>query len=134
MKYLLDTNICIYIINKKLPSLLKRLQAFGPGQLGISTITIAELEYGIHKSRQPDRNRIALASFVLPFEILDFDRDAASEYGSLRAWQTSHGRTVGAMDLLIAAQARSRGLVLVTNNEREFARIPALKIENWATT
>jgi tRNA(fMet)-specific endonuclease VapC len=134
VKYLVDTNICIYIINKKLPSQLKRLQTFGPGQLGISTITIAELEYGIHKSRQPDRNRIALASFVLPFEILDFDRNAASEYGSLRAWQTSHGRTVGVMDLLIAAQARSRGLVLVTNNEREFARIPALKIENWATT
>lgn len=132
MKCLLDTNICIYIIIRKLPSVLRRLQSFQPGEFGISTITIAELEYGIHRSNQPDRNRIALTSFLMPFEIVDFDRAAASEYGSLRAWQMAYGKTVGAMDLLIAAQARSRALVLVTNNEREFARIPGLEIENWA--
>jgi len=132
VKYLLDTNICIYIINKKHASILKRLQSFQPGQIGISTITIVELEYGIHKSSQPHRNRVALALFLLPFQIVDFDRVAASEYGSLRAWQTAHGKTVGSMDLLIAAQARSRELVLVTNNEKEFARIPDLEVENWA--
>ena len=132
MKYLLDTNICIYIINKKVPPLLKRLQTFHPGQMGISAITVAELEFGIHRSSKPERNRIALNSFLLPFEILDFDQAAATEYGAIRAWQTTHGKTVGSMDLLIAAQARSRGLVLVTNNEREFSRIPKLQIENWA--
>jgi tRNA(fMet)-specific endonuclease VapC len=133
VKYLLDTNICIYIINEKLPALLRRMQRFTPGELGISAVTVAELEYGLHKSSRPDRNRIALASFLLPFEIVDFDQAAASEYGEIRAWQTRQGKAVGALDLLIAAQARSRGLVLVTNNEKEFALIQGLLIENWAT-
>jgi tRNA(fMet)-specific endonuclease VapC len=133
VKYLLDTNICIYIINEKLPALLRRMQRFTPGELGISAITVAELEYGIHKSTRPERNRIALTSFLLPFEIIDFDQAAATEYGEIRAWQTRHGKIVGALDLLIAAQARSRGLVLVTNNEKEFSLIPGLQMENWAT-
>jgi tRNA(fMet)-specific endonuclease VapC len=132
VKYFLDTNICIYIINRKLPAMLRRVQTFQPGQLGVSSITVAELEYGIHKSSQPERNRIALTSFLLPFEIIDFDQAAAAEYGEIRAWQTTHGKTVGALDMLIAAQARSRGLVLVTNNEKEFSLVPKLQIENWA--
>jgi tRNA(fMet)-specific endonuclease VapC len=131
VKYLLDTNICIYIIHRKLPAMTRRVQAFQPGQLGISSITVAELEYGIHQSSQPERNRIALASFLLPFEIIDFDQAAAAEYGEIRAWQTAHGKIVGALDLLIAAQARSRGLVLVTNNEKEFSLIAKLQIVNW---
>jgi tRNA(fMet)-specific endonuclease VapC len=103
VKYLLDTNICIYIINEKLPALLRRMQRFTPGELGISSIPVAELEYGIHKSSRPERNRIALTSFLLPFEIVDFDQAAAVEYGEIRAWQTTHGKMVGALALLIAA-------------------------------
>jgi tRNA(fMet)-specific endonuclease VapC len=133
VKYLLDTSICIYIINEKLPALLRRMQRFTPGELGISALTVAELEYGLHKSSRPERNRIALTSFLLPFEIIDFDQAAASDYGEIRAWQMRHGKRVGALDLLIAAQARSRALVLVTNNEKEFSLIPGLRIENWAT-
>ncbi len=132
MNYLLDTDICIYIINRKPPAVLKRVQSKQPGQIAISTITLAELEYGIVRSRYPDRNRIALLEFLLPFVILDFDPGASAEYGRIRSSLESKGRPIGPMDLLLAAQATSHDLVLVTNNEKEFARIDGLRIENWA--
>ena len=132
MNYLLDTNICIYIIKKKPPVVLKRVESKQPGQIAISTITLAELEYGIVRSRYPDRNRVALLEFLLPFTILDFDQAASAEYGHIRLSLESKGRPIGPMDLLLAAQARSHGLVLVSNNEKEFKRVEGLRIENWA--
>jgi tRNA(fMet)-specific endonuclease VapC len=135
MNYLLDTDICIcIIINKKPPAVLKRVQSKQPGQIAISTITLAELEYGIVRSRYPDRNRIALLEFLFPFVILDFDQMASVEYGRIRSLVESKGRPIGPMDLLLAAQAKAHHLVLVTNNEKEFARINGLRIENWART
>jgi len=131
MKYLLDTNICIYIINRKDPALLGKLQAHRAEQLCISTITIAELEHGVAKSKRPDQNRVALVSFLVPFTILDFDQAAAAEYGDIRAALESQGQPIGPMDLLLAAQARSRQLVLVSNNEAEFKRVGGLEVENW---
>ncbi|RPJ39514.1 MAG: type II toxin-antitoxin system VapC family toxin [Planctomycetaceae bacterium] len=131
MNYLLDTNICIYIINKKPPAVLKRVQSKQPGQVAISTITLAELEYGVARSRYPDRNRIALLEFLLPFTILDFDQEACMEYGQIRALLDVKGKPVGSMDLLLAAQAKAHNLILVTNNEKEFAQVDGLRIENW---
>ena len=131
MKYLLDTNICIYVINKKAPALLRRLQSHRPDQFALSTITLAELAYGVVRSKRPEQNRTALLSFVFPFKIIDFDQAAALEYGWIRGYLESQGRVIGPMDLLLAAQARSRGLTVVTNNEKEFNRIPALSVENW---
>lgn len=132
MNYLLDTNICIYIIKKKPPAVLKRVQSKQPGQIAVSTITLAELGYGIARSRYADRNRIALLEFLFPFTILDFDQRAGVDYGRIRASLEAKGRPIGPMDLLLAAQARSRHLILVTNNEKEFRRIDGLRIENWA--
>ena len=131
MNYLLDTNICIDVIKKKPPTVLKRLQRKQPGQIAISTITLAELEYGIARSHYPDRNRIALLEFLLPFSILDFDQKACIDYGRIRASLESKGKPIGPMDLSLAAQAKSRNLILVTNNEKEFKRIDGLPIENW---
>ena len=134
MKYLLDTNICIYIINKKPATVLKRIQTKRPDQVAISTITQAELEYGLARSRFPERNRAALLQFLFPFQLLDFDQLAAVQYGTIRSDLESKGRPIGAMDLLIAAQAVSRNLVLVTNNEKEFGRVEGLKVENWVSS
>ena len=131
MNYLLDTNICIYIINKKPASVIKRIQTKQPEQIAISTITQAELEYGIARSRNVDQNRIALLEFLFPFLIIDFDQMAAVQYGLIRASLESRGKPIGSMDMLLAAQARSRDFILVTNNEKEFRRIEGLKLENW---
>jgi tRNA(fMet)-specific endonuclease VapC len=133
MNYLLDTNICIYVIKKKPPAVLKRVRSKQPGQIAVSTITVAELEYGIARSRYPERNRVALLEFLFPFAILDFDQKACTAYGQIRSVLEAKGKPVGPMDLLLAAQAKSRNLVLVTNNEREFKRIDGLRIENWAS-
>lgn len=134
MNYLLDTNICIYIINKKPASVLKRIQTKRPDQVAISTITQAELEYGLARSRFPERNRAALLQFLFPFRLLEFDQLAAVQYGTVRSDLESKGRPIGAMDMLIAAQAISRDLILVTNNEKEFGRVVGLKVENWVST
>jgi len=132
MKVMLDTNICIYIIKQKPRSVLERFAAFPVGDLGISVITLAELEYGASKSSEPDRNREALEQFVSPLEIAVFDRPATSVYGKIRALLEKRGRPIGSMDLLIAAHALSLNVRLVTNNMREFKRVPGLRVENWA--
>lgn len=132
MIYLLNTNICIYIINKKPPAVVKRIQSKQPEQIAISSITIAELEYGVFRSRYPDRNRIALLEFLIPFMILDFDQMASVVYGWIRSFLESKGKPIGPMDLLLAAQAMSRNMILVTNNEKEFNRVDGLQTENWA--
>jgi tRNA(fMet)-specific endonuclease VapC len=132
MNYLLDTNICIYMIRKAPSAVLMHIQSKQPGDIAISTITLAELEYGIARSKYPDRNRVALMEFVLPFAICDFDQKASAEYGPIRSLLEAKGRPIGPMDLLLAAQAKSRGLIFVTNNEREFKRVEGLRVENWA--
>ena len=107
MKYLLDTNTCIYIINKKPPSAVDKIRSKHPDEVSISTITIAELEYGVYRSKHADQNRIALLEFLVPFVILDFDQSAAAVYGSVRASLERKGTPIGPMDLLLAAQALS---------------------------
>ncbi len=101
------------------------------GSIGISSITLAELQYGIKKSQVPEKNQMALNQFLLPLEILDFDMNASMEYGKIRTVLERAGTPIGPLDTLIAAQVRALGLTLVTNNEKEFMRVPELKIENW---
>jgi tRNA(fMet)-specific endonuclease VapC len=132
MQYLLDTNICIYLIKQKPQKVLARFQSLTFSDIGISSITVAELEYGICKSQQQDRNRDALTQFLLPLEIIEFGQAAATIYGSIRSDLERRGLVIGAMDMLIAAHALSLGVTLVTNNVREFERIPSLSLENWA--
>lgn len=131
MKYLLDTNICIYIIKQKPPQVIGRLQRLEVNEIGISVITLAELEYGVAKSSFPERNKLALVQFLAPFEILSFSETAAAVYGRIRSDLEKSGQIIGPYDLLIGAQALSERLTLVTNNEREFQHIPGIAIENW---
>lgn len=131
MKLLLDTNICIHIIKKKPPSVLAKFNEYQTGEIAISTITIAELEYGVQKSTNPSGNAKALEKFLLPLEIIDFDRAAANAYGEIRANLEKQGTPIGGMDMLIAAVAIANELTLVTNNLKEFSRITDLKVENW---
>lgn len=131
MKYLLDTNICIYIIKKKPETVLKRVSKLKPGDVAISVITISELYYGVAKSSKPNENTIALQEFLQPLIVIDFTAEDSIIYGRIRADLEADGKMIGAMDLMIAAIALSRGLVLVTNNEKEFSRVINLKVENW---
>ena len=128
---MLDTNICIYIIKKKPEQVLNRLKNARISDIGISVITLSELEYGVAKSSRPDQNKIALVEFLAPLEILSYDDLAAQEYGKIRESLERHGTPIGSMDMLIAAHALSLNCTLVTNNEREFSRVTSLKIENW---
>ncbi len=132
MKYLLDTNICIYIIKQKPQLVLNRFANISPLDIGVSTITVAELEFGVQKSLHPQQNRSALQKFLSPLNIYDFDTNASMLYGILRAKLESKGTTIGSLDMLIAAHALSLDFTLVTNNEKEFNRIDKLLIENWA--
>ncbi|HEY4286345.1 MAG TPA: type II toxin-antitoxin system VapC family toxin [Puia sp.] len=131
MGYLLDTNICIYIIKKKPDSVLKRLSQIPLGQIGISSISIAELDYGARKSSNPEKNISALNQFLIPFEIFSFDYAATREYGKIRSTLEKKGTPIGPLDTLIAAHAQSLQCTLVTNNEAEFRRVEGLPIENW---
>lgn len=131
MKYLLDTNICIYIIKKKPAIVIEKFITMPLGSIGISTITLAELQYGIRKSSNPEKNLTALNQFIIPLEVIDFDYNATIEYGFIRADLEKKGTPIGSLDTMIGAHAKSRGLTLVTNNEGEFERIFGLKIENW---
>jgi tRNA(fMet)-specific endonuclease VapC len=132
VKYLLDTNICIYVIRNRPEHVAKRLKTVSVRHsVGLSSITAAELEYGVHKSTTPQKNAIALMKFLLPFEVIPFSEEAAPSYGKIRADLEVRGKPIGANDMLIAATALAGGFTLVTNNENEFNRIPGLKIENW---
>lgn len=129
--YLLDTNICIYIIKKKPLDVLKTLKIKSKSDIHVSSITIAELEYGVSKSQFPQKNKIALIEFLSIFNILPFDDTDAVEFGMIKTDLEKKGRIICQMDLLIAAQAKSKKLILVTNNVKEFERVAGLKIENW---
>lgn len=131
MKYLLDTNICIYIIKRKPDAVIKKFTKLRPGIVAISSITLSELYYGVVKSSKPNENMIALQEFISPLIVLDFTDQDALFYGKIRTDLEKRGKLIGAMDLLIAAIAKSRELILVTNNEKEFSRVSDLKIENW---
>lgn len=132
MKYLLDTNICIYIIKRQPPQVLDKFRTLDLSDVGISSITIAELEYGAYKSQRTEQNRIALNQFLMPLEIVPFDEQATQTYGQVRSQLERQGIVVGSLDMLIASQAISLGFILVTNNVRELSRIPGLIIDNWA--
>lgn len=132
MQYLLDTNICIYLIKQKPPRVLTRFQTLSLSDIGISSITVAELEYGVSKSQNQEKNRSALMQFLIPLEIVEFDQAAAAFYGVIRSDLERQGLVIGAMDMLIAAHALSLGVTLVSNNVREFSRVSNLSIENWA--
>ena len=131
IKYLLDTNICIYIIKRKPIDVIERFRQTQISQVGISSITLSELEYGIVKSSKPDQNRFALAQFLAPMEILPYGDEAAQQYGRLRAYLEKQGTPIGSLDMLIAAHALSIDCILVTNNEKEFNRVSNLNIDNW---
>ena len=131
MKYLLDTDICIYVINERPRKVLDRFSRHSVGDLGVSSITVAELAFGVEKSGST-RNRAALDAFLLPLEIAPYDLPAALRYGEIRSVLERKGTPVGPLDTLIAAHALSLGATLVTNNQREFKRIPGLRVENWA--
>ena len=131
MKFMLDTNTCIYVIKRNPPNVIKRFKQTEISQIGISSITLSELLYGVSKSSKPEQNKIALMQFVAPLEILPYDDEAAQYYGDLRTHLEKQGTPIGSLDMLIAAHALSIACTLITNNEKEFIRIPNIKIDNW---
>jgi tRNA(fMet)-specific endonuclease VapC len=131
MRYLLDTNICIYIIKRSPPDVYERFRRLHVGDIGVSAITYCELQFGVARSSKPNENQLALNEFLSPLEVLDFPAGAASAFGEIRAHLQRVGTPIGNFDLLIAAHARHQGLTLVTNNLEEFKRVPGLKVENW---
>ena len=131
MKLLLDTNICIYVIKKKPATVLDQFRNFTPVDVGVSSITVFELMYGVYKSQSPIKNLAALNLFLTPLTIVDFDKNDATTCGRIRAELEAKGQIIGPFDLQIAAQALRRKLTLVSNNLREFKRVPHLKTVNW---
>lgn len=134
MRYLVNTSICIYIAKRKPPEVLRRFQNLRPGDVGMSVVTHLELVYGAWKSRDRDANLQRIEGLERLIPVLPLDMSVSTHYGRLRAELDSQGTPIGAYDLLIAAQALTSGLTLVTNNVREFRRVPRLRIENWAQT
>ena len=128
---MLDTNICIYVINARPPNVLARFRQAGLGSIGVSSVTAAELAYGVAKSGST-RNREALEMFLVPLEVMPFDASAIWHYGELRTGLERRGQPIGALDTMIAAHALASNTILVSNNTREFGRVPALRLENWA--
>jgi tRNA(fMet)-specific endonuclease VapC len=131
MHYLLDTNICIYLIKKRPLAVIDRFRQYSPKDVAISTITLFELQYGIEKSQYRQRSKDALDKFLLPLNLIDIDRSSAVEAAIIRAQLEKKGMPIGSYDLLIAGLARSLDMILVTNNTKEFERIDNLHLENW---
>ena len=131
MKFLIDTNICIYIMNERPQKIIDKFKSIEPGIIGISSITVSELQYGISKSKYKKQNIKRLEEFLIPFDILSYGEMASKFYGDIRLKLEKQGLIIDPLDLLIAAHALSRDLILVTNNEKEFKRIKSLKVENW---
>lgn len=127
---LLDTNICIYIINSKPAAVLQRFRQYRIGEVGICSVVAAELAYGVAKSGS-SRNRQALEMFLAPLAVLPFDERAVWTYGDLRAELERRGEPIGSLDTMIAAHALSQQATSVTNNTREFAKVPGLQLDNW---
>ena len=132
MKYLLDTNILIYIIKNKPPQSARRFSRLSPEDLATSSLVLSELMFGAMKSQYSNQAMNAIHSIAAALTVLPYDTNAADHYAEIRFELERNGTPIGAMDLLIAAHARSQSLVLVTNNVKEFQRVPGLKVENWA--
>ena len=131
MQLMLDTNICIYIIKQRPPAVLEHFRQYCVGDIGISTVTLSELRYGVCKSQHIEKNTKALDEFIVPLEIWPFDEDAARIYGDIRASLERAGTPIGSMDMLIATHAVSLGVTLVTGNTREFSRVAGLMLTDW---
>lgn len=131
MKYLLDTNICVYSLNRRPPEVLQRLREVGPAAVAISVITVVELRHGATKSQNPEKAHGKLDLFLGPLPVLEFDEAAADKAGRIRADLERAGTPIGDLDSLIAAHALAAGLVLVSNNLREYERVLHLETENW---
>jgi len=131
MRFMMDTDTCIYILKQRPPEVIQAMKNQYINNLCISTITLAELEYGVAKSQHVSSNQTALLKFLAPIAVMPFDDSAAVKYGQIRAYLQGNGMKIGPYDLLIAAHALSKGLILITNNTREFARVPGLSMENW---
>ena len=132
MKYMLDTNICIYAIKHKPEKVFHRLQEIDPEDVCISSVTYAELVHGVEKSAAVEKNRLALTMLLANIAILDFGVDAADHYGKIRAALEKNGTPIGTLDMMIAGHAQALGYTVMTNNVKEFSRVRDLKIENWA--
>ena len=132
MKFMLDTDTCIYVINRKPQKVFERFREHRIGDIGISVITLSELRYGAEKSIQPEKNLMALSGVVAPLEILTYSEEEAETYGRIRADLDSKGEPIGSMDMLIAAHALGQDVTLITNNPREFSRVSGLRVESWA--
>lgn len=131
MKLMLDTNICIAIIRRRPKDILQKFSSYQVGDICISSITLAELRYGVSKSLYQEQNQVALDEFILPLEVAAFDHTAALFYGGLRSTLEKQGTPIGPLDTMIGAHALSLNLTLVTNNTKEFNRIPGLKVIDW---
>ena len=132
MKYMLDTNICIYAIKHKPEQVFLKLQEHDPSEVCISSVTYAELVHGVEKSQSIEKNRVALALLLANIEIMDFDSSAAESYGKIRADLEKEGKPIGPLDMMIAGHAKSLEYTVVTNNTKEFRRVNGLRLENWA--
>ena len=132
MRFMLDTNICIELIRKRGERVLRRMKRRSPEEIRVSSITLSELEYGVAKSVNPEKNRLALAEFMTPLAVAPYDDAVAPFYGRMRADLERAGTPIGPLDTMIAAHALSLGLTVVTGNEREFRRVSGLKVQNWA--
>jgi tRNA(fMet)-specific endonuclease VapC len=130
VRYLLDTNTCVYVLKRR-SGPLQRLRGLTPDDVAVSTVTLAELWFGARKSSRPDRTRAAVDAFLKAFAVLPFDRAAADEYARVRLELEVAGKPIGERDLLISAIALSRRLIVVTHNVREFARVPGARVEDW---
>jgi len=128
---MLDTNICIYIIKNRPQSVLDELKKCDVGDIVLSSITVSELMYGVHKSQFVEKNLKAIEHFLIPFDVVNYDYKASLEYGKIRATLEQKGQPIGSLDMLIAAHAKSLGVVLVSNNMKEFERVEGLDVENW---
>lgn len=131
MKILLDTDTCIHLIRRRAPEILRRLRRYSPGDVGISSITLGELAFGVSKCGQAETNQRALDEFISALEVAPFDESAARGYGPIRAVLQQSGKAIGALDMLIGAHALSLGATLVTHNTREFSRIRGLRLTDW---
>jgi len=132
MGFMLDTSACVDLIRNQDARILRRMKRRRPDELCVSSVTLSELEYGAAKSANPEKNRLALAEFMTPLDVLPYDDTVAPVYGRVRAALEKGGTPIGPLDTMIAAHALSLDLTVVTDNEREFRRVSGLKVQNWA--
>ena len=134
MRYMLDTNICIYAIKHKPEQVFLKLQEHDPSEICISSVTYAELVHGVEKSQAIEKNRVALTLLLAGIEIMDFDSSAAESYGKIRAELEKMGKPIGPLDMMIAGHAETLGYTVVTNNTTDFMSVSGMKLKNWALT